>query len=130
MSCAQSSSRLILGIDDFAITKGHRCNTGFHDLRNGCLLPLVMGRTYQTLIQNQDLMNQLKLLNSYAIVMDLACAYHKFVVEVFPESIRIANGFHVNRYITDALQAVRRRISLVLTPEILIYLKRHKKTNG
>ncbi|WP_343288431.1 transposase [Turicibacter bilis] len=103
MSCAQSSSRLILGIDDFAIRKGHTYNTGFHDLRNGYLLPLMMGRTYQTLIQNQDLMNQLKLLNSYAIVMDLAHSYHKFVAEVFPEAIRIADRFHVNRYITDAL---------------------------
>ena len=79
IAAAQGSTRLILGIDDFAIRKGHTYNTGFHDLRNGSLLTLVMGRTYQTLIQNQGLMNQLKELKPYAVVMDLARSYHKFV---------------------------------------------------
>lgn len=130
IAAAQGSTRLILGIDDFAIRKGHTYNTGFHDLRNGNLLTLVMGRTYQTLIQNQDLMNQLKELKPYAVVMDLARSYHKFVAEVFPDAIRIADRFHVNRYLTDALQAVRRRISLSLTPESRKYLKRNKNLIG
>ena len=130
IAAAQGSTRLILGIDDFAIRKGHTYNTGFHDLRNGNLLTLVMGRTYQTLIQNQGLMKQLKELKPYAVVMDLARSYHKFVAEVFPDAIRIADQFHVNRYLTDALQAVRRRISLSLTPESYKYLKRNKNLIG
>ena len=130
IAAAQGSTRLILGIDDFAIQKGHTYNTGFHDLRNGNLLTLVMGRTYQTLIQNQGLMKQLKELKPYAVVMDLARSYHKFVAEVFPDAIRIADQFHVNRYLTDALQAVRRRISLSLTPESRKYLKRNKNLIG
>lgn len=130
IAAAQGSTRLILGIDDFAIRKGHTYNTGFHDLRNGNLLTLVMGRTYQTLIQNQGLMKQLKELKPYAVVMDLARSYHKFVAEVFPDAIRIADQFHVNRYLTDALQAVRRRISLSLTPESRKYLKRNKNLIG
>ena len=130
IAAAQGSTRLILGIDDFAIQKGHTYNTGFHDLRNGNLLTLVMGRTYQTLIQNQGLMKQLKELKPYAVVMDLARSYHKFVAEVFPDAIRIADQFHVNRYLTDALQAVRRRISLSLTPESYKYLKRNKNLIG
>lgn len=130
IAAAQGSTRLILGIDDFAIRKGHTYNTGFHDLRNGNLLTLVMGRTYQTLIQNQGLVKQLKELKPYAVVMDLARSYHKFVAEVFPDAIRIADRFHVNRYLTDALQAVRRRISLSLTPESRKYLKRNKNLIG
>ena len=130
IAAAQGSTRLILGIDDFVIRKGHTYNTGFHDLRNGNLLTLVMGRTYQTLIQNQALMKQLKELKPYAVVMDLARSYHKFVAEVFPDAIRIADRFHVNRYLTDALQAVRRRISLSLTPESRKYLKRNKNLIG
>ena len=130
IAAAQGSTRLILGIDDFAIRKGHTYNTGFHDLRNGSLLTLVMGRTYQTLIQKQALMKQLKELKPYAVVMDLARSYHKFVAEVFPDAIRIADRFHVNRYLTDALQAVRRRISLSLTPESRKYLKRNKNLIG
>ena len=130
IAAAQGSTRLILGIDDFAIQKGHTYNTGFHDLRNGNLLTLVMGRTYQTLIQNQGLVKQLKELKPYAVVMDLARSYHKFVAEVFPDAIRIADRFHVNRYLTNALQAVRRRISLSLTPESRKYLKRNKNLIG
>ena len=130
IAAAQGSTRLILGIDDFAIRKDHTYNTGFHDLRNGNLLTLVMGRTYQTLIQNQGLVKQLKELKPYAVVMDLARSYHKFVAEVFPDAIRIADRFHVNRYLTDALQAVRRRISLSLTPESRKYLKRNKNLIG
>ena len=130
IAAAKGSNRLILGIDDFAIRKGHTYNTGFHDLRNGSLLTLVMGRTYQTLIQNQGLMNQLKELKPYAVVMDLARSYHKFVAEVFLDAIRIADRFHVNRYLADALQSVRRRISLSLTPESRQYLKRNKNLIG
>ena len=63
IAAAQGSTRLILGIDDFAIRKGHTYKTGFHDLRKGSLLTLVMGKPYQTLTQQQGLMNQLKGLN-------------------------------------------------------------------
>lgn len=130
IAATQESTRLILGIDDFGIRKGHTYHTGFYDLRNGSLLTLVMGRTYQTLIQNQGLMNQLKELKPYAVVMDLARSYHKFIAEFFPDAIRIADRFHVNRYLTYALQAVRRRISLSLTPESRKYLKRNKNLIG
>lgn len=75
-------------------------------------------------------MAQLKLLSPYAVVMDLARSYPKFVGEVFLHAIRVADRFHVNRYITEALQAVRRRVSLTLTPESRNYLKRHKKLLG
>lgn len=40
--------------------------------------------------------------------------------------MRIADRFHVNRYITDALQAVRRRVSQTLSPDSVKYLKRYK----
>lgn len=130
MFLAQSTTRLILGIDDFAIRKGHTYYTGFHDLRTGSLLSLVKGRTYQALRYNKELMAQLKLLSPYAVVMDLARSYPKFVGEVFLHAIRVADRFHVNRYITEALQAVRRRVSLTLTPESRNYLKRHKKLLG
>lgn len=48
-------------------------------------------------------MNQIKALKPYAVVMDLAHSYHKFVAKVFPNAIRIADQFHVNPHLTDAL---------------------------
>ena len=59
-----------------------------------------------------------------------ARSYHKFVAEVFLDDIRIANPFHVNHYITDTSQVVRRRISLSLTSENRKYLKRNKNLIG
>jgi transposase len=50
-------------------------------------------------------------LQPVAVVMDLAKYYHTFAAEVFPDAIRIADRFHVNRYILDALQQIRRRVS-------------------
>ena len=47
--------------------------------------------------------------------MYLAKYYHKFDEETFPNAIRIADRFYVNRYELDVLQDVRRRISLGLS---------------
>jgi transposase len=41
---AKGSSGLVLGVDDFAIKKGHTYNTGIHDLKGGMLLDILPGR--------------------------------------------------------------------------------------
>ena len=123
---AEECNHLVLGMDDFAIRKGHSYNTGIHDLKHETLLMIIKGRTYTDLIENKDLMIYLTRLNPKAVVMDLSRSYHKFCAKVFPNALRIADRFHVNRYITEALQAVRRRISQTLAPDSVKYLKRHK----
>ncbi|MEG0711087.1 MAG: ISL3 family transposase, partial [Niameybacter sp.] len=119
--------RLVIGIDDFAIRKGHTYNTGFHDLRNGSLLTVVNGRKCTELLENKELLKMIHVLSPVAVVMDLARSYHNFAKEVYPNAIRIADHFHVNRYITDALQEIRKRI----TKEVPTYqgklLKQHKE---
>jgi len=50
-------------------------------------------------------------LQPIAVVMCLAKYYHTFAAEVFPNAVRIADRFHVIRYILDALQQIRRRVS-------------------
>ena len=62
----------------------------------------------------------------YAVVMDLAKQYHTFVSNVFPNAIRIADRFHVNGYIIEALNKVRRRISPNLAPLARLKLKQYK----
>lgn len=104
---AKTSTGLVLGIDDFAIRKGHRYNTGLHDSRGGTFLDVIPGRTIvelQNYYQSEPVWRTLK---PIAVVMDLAKAYHTFVKDMYPEAIRIADRFHVNRYVTDALQAER-----------------------
>src|SRR5699024_7219410 len=58
-----------------------------------------------------------------AVVMDLAKAYHTFCKDWFPGAIRIADRFHVNRYVTEALQDVRRLVQKDLSPQAKKRLK-------
>jgi transposase len=112
-SCIQEATEregLVLGIDDFAIRKGSTYNTGLHDLRGESLLDILSGRTIEELriaYQNHPALFDLK---PVAVVMDLAKCYHTFIKETYPDALRIADRFHVNRYVTEALQNVRKEI--------------------
>ncbi|WP_275100964.1 transposase [Paenibacillus sp. PK3_47] len=46
---AKEQTDLVLGIDDFAIKKGHTYNTGIHDLRGETMLDLLLGRKLDAL---------------------------------------------------------------------------------
>ncbi|MEK3669269.1 transposase [Paenibacillus sp. FSL R10-2771] len=46
---AKDTPELVLGIDDFAIKKGHTYNTGIHDLRGETMLDLLSGRKLDAL---------------------------------------------------------------------------------
>jgi transposase len=107
---AESSQKLILGLDDFAIRKGHNYNTGFHDLRGESLIGIAEGRKIEELHTYMENNPQIAVLKPYAIIMDLARGYHTFAQTYFPDAIRIADRFHVNGYIMDALNEIRRRV--------------------
>ena len=123
---AQDATKLILGIDDFAIRKGHNYNTGIHDLKGEAFLGIIKGRKLADLKEYILANPQVAKLSPYAVVMDLAKQYHTFVSNVFPNAIRIADRFHVNGYIIKALNEVRRRISKNLAPLARLKLKQHK----
>ena len=126
LELAQRSTKLILGIDDFAIRKGHNYNTGIHDLRGETFLDITEGRTLSELRSYMEKNPQIAALQPFAIVMDLAQAYHTFAAEFFPNAIRVADRFHVNRYIMDALKEVRRRVAKNLAPQARLNLNRHR----
>jgi hypothetical protein len=46
---AMGTANLVLGIDDFAIRKGHTYNTGIHNLRGETLLDILPGRKLEDL---------------------------------------------------------------------------------
>jgi transposase len=123
---AAETAKLILGIDDFAIRKGHNYNTGLHDLRGESMLGVITGRTLPELRSYMAKNPQVAALKPYAVVMDLARYYHTFVTEFFPNAIRIADRFHVNGYIIDALNETRRRISRTLAPQAKKNLRLNK----
>lgn len=126
LKLSKDTEKLVIGIDDFAIRKGHSYNTGIHDLRNETLLHLVKGRKLSELREDRENNPQVYEIQPVAIVMDLAKYYHKFAEETFPNAVRIADRFHVNRYALDALQNVRRRVTLELSSQNCMFLKCNK----
>jgi transposase len=123
---ASKAANLILGIDDFAVRKGHNYNTGFHDLRNGTILAAAEGRKVDESAEFIKNNSQVKNMQPLAVVMDLAKGYHKFASEVFPNAVRIADRFHVNGYILDAVNEVRRRIRNDSAPQAKLKLTQYK----
>ncbi|PMC37489.1 transposase [Bacillus sp. UMB0899] len=127
---AVDSRQLVLGIDDFAIRKGHTYNTGLHDLRGGTFLDIIPGRTLEEL-RSYYQKNALWVdLQPTAVVMDLAKGYHTFIKVVYPSAIRVADRFHVNRYVTEALQVIRKQIQKDLTPHARQQLKQNDRLLG
>lgn len=53
--------------------------------------------------------------------------YHVFCKEWFPHAIRIADRFHVIRYVTEALQEVRRMVQIDLSSQAKRRLKSHAR---
>ena len=127
---AEAHPRLVLGIDDFAIRKGHTYNTGLHDLRNGNFLDIIPGRTIEELQAYFSAQPALCALQPVAIVMDLAQGYHTFATEMYPSAIRIADRYHVNRYVTEALQKVRKSVQKKLAPHAKKELKKYFRILG
>lgn len=72
----------------------------------------------------------LRVLNPVAIVMDLAKAYHTFAKTMSPSAIRIADRYHVNRYVTEALQTVPKSVQKELLSCAKKDLKKHFRILG
>ncbi|WP_283657943.1 transposase [Paenibacillus sp. RC343] len=69
-------------------------------------------------------------LRPIAVVMDLAPYYHTWIQECFPKAIRIADRFHVHRYVIEALQAVRKTTQTTLSSRAKANLKaKHRLLN-
>ncbi|WP_246516461.1 ISL3 family transposase [Salicibibacter cibarius] len=124
---AMDRQGLVLGIDDFAIRKGHTYNTGIHDLKGGSMLDIISGRKKEDLHTYAEAHPFLHVLNPVAVVMDMSFTYHQVIGSWFPRAIRIVDRFHVNRYVTEALQDVRRDVQKGLPPHARKKLKRNHR---
>lgn len=114
---------LILGVDDFAIKKGHTYNTGIHNLKGETMLDLLPGRKLDDLRAYASEHPSFRMLKPKAVVMDLAQAYHTWIGECFPSAIRIADRFHVHGYVINSVQEVRKTVQQTLSPRAKVNLK-------
>jgi len=120
---AKDTPGLVLGIDDFAIKKGHTYNTGIHNLRGETMLDLLAGRKLDELRTYARQHPDFLALNPKAVVMDLAQAYHTWISECFPSAIRIADRFHVHGYVIESVQEVRKSVQQTRSPRAKAILK-------
>ncbi|MHA6482440.1 ISL3 family transposase [Paenibacillus sp. strain BS8-2] len=128
---ARETADLVLGVDDFAIKKGHTYNTGIHNLKGETMLDLLPGRKLEDLRAYSKEHPEFKLLKPKAVVMDLARAYHTWISECFPSAIRIADRFHVHGYVIESVQDVRKSVQHTLSPRAKAYLKaNHRLLNS
>jgi len=124
---AKATTGLVLGIDDFAIKKGHTYNTGIHHLRGESMLDLFAGRKRDDLRAYARQHPDFLALKPKAVVMDLAQAYHTWISECFPQAIRIADRFHVHGHVIESVQSVRKTLQHTLAPRAKEMLKRHHR---
>lgn len=124
---AKESRGLVLGVDDFAIKKGHTYNTGIHDLKGEMMLDLLPGRKLEDLRAYAQQHPDFLQLAPKAVVMDLARAYHTWISECFPNAIRIADHFHVHGYVIEAVQEVRKAVQNTLAPRAKALLKMYHR---
>jgi transposase len=124
---AKNNEDLVLGVDDFAIKKGHTYNTGIHDLKGETMLDLLPGRKLEDLRAYAKQHPEFLQLTPKAVVMDLAQGYHTWISECFPKAIRIADRFHVHGYVIEAVQEIRKATQSTLTPRAKALVKAHHR---
>lgn len=122
---SKARQELVLGVDDFSIRKGHTYNTGIHDLRGETLLSILPGRKREDLQKYVKQHPNFLSLKPKAVVMDLSPTYHQWIQECFPHAVRIADRFHVARYVHTALQEIRKEVQNKLKPLAAAKLKKY-----
>nr|WP_252508886.1 transposase [Paenibacillus peoriae] len=105
-----------MGVDDFAIKKGHIYNTNIHNLRGEAMLDLLPSRKLEDPLLYAKEHPGFLLLDTEAVVMDLAQVYHTWIRKCFPNAVRIADRFHVHSYVIENVQEVRKAVQNSLSP--------------
>ena len=102
-----------IGIDEFAIKKGHRYMTIFVDLRDGRIIHAVEGKSKKAILPF------LKRLRRHAhklkaIAMDMSASYFWGVKEILPQVDIVFDRFHVMGLMNKAIDTFRRQYQKML----------------
>lgn len=97
-----------LGIDEFALRKGHHYDTILCDLEHRSVLEVCSGRTHE------DVVKMLKRLDNpkhvEAVSMDMSGSFRGSVRSVLPHAKIVADHFHVIQHVEKAFNKVLQRI--------------------
>ncbi|WP_429371473.1 transposase [Paenibacillus sp. DS2015] len=108
-----------MGIDDFAIRKGHTYNAGLHDLRGGTFLDVIPGRRLEemrTYYEETPRWTDLHLWQSLWIWKRITLPYLTFIKEIYPSTLQTANRFQANRYVPRPSKSLENRFRKALLP--------------
>lgn len=96
-----------LGIDEFAIGKGHRYMTVVLNMETGAVLYAAEGKGMESVL---PFLRKLKRRNIQieAFVTDMGRAYPSAIEEIFPDADLVYDRFHVVKLMNDKLSKLRR----------------------
>ena len=106
-----------LGIDEIAIKRNHKYATVFYDLERSCVIGLVKGRKQRNVSSFFRRWGKDRCLEVKAVCTDLWAAFHNSVKIYLKNATLVFDKFHVYKYLSDAIETVRRTEQNDLDPE-------------
>lgn len=98
----------LLGIDEIAIKKNHKYATVFYDLERSMVIGLVKGRKQKNVSSFFRKWGKENCKKVIAVCTDLWAAFHNSVKIYLKKATLVFDKFHVYKYLSDAIEAVRR----------------------
>lgn len=104
-----------LGIDEFALKKGHdQFAVALSDLEAGRLIAVLPDRKKETLLAYFDTWSQATREAVEQVALDLWETYQQVAEACFPQARPVADRFHVMKNLTDRVTTARRQIQRAL----------------
>ena len=112
-----------LGIDEIAVKKGHKYATVFYDLERGEVIGLVEGRSQRKVSRFFRRWGKENCKNVIAVCTDLWSPFHNSVKIYLKKATLVFDKFHVFKYLSDAIEKVRRNEQRIAEDEGKTLLK-------
>jgi transposase len=112
-----------LGIDEFAVRKGHRYETILCDLEQRCVLEVSAGRTQEEVVALLKRLQTPEVVE--AVSMDRSASFRPAVKAVLPQAQIVVDHFHVIQHIMKAFRKVVSSWAHKKESRILLHRKQH-----
>jgi len=112
-----------LGIDEYAIQKGHRYATLLCDLEKRCPLETCRGRTQQEVIKLLERLDHPERVE--AVSLDMSGSFAPAIRQVLPQAVLVIDHFHVIQHVMKAFRKVVAGYAKQGIGQILLHHHRH-----
>lgn len=108
-----------LGIDEYAIQKGHRYATLLCDLEKRCPLETCRGRTQEEVIRLLERLDHPERVE--AVSLDMSGSFAPAIRQVLPKAVLVIDHFHVIQHVMKAFRKVVTRYAKQGKGQILLH---------